>query len=42
MCTFKFEFNSVILGTANNLSILRSLFDDSTIRRMEGQTECRF
>lgn len=38
MCNLKFSFNSIILGTANNLSILRSLFDDSALGKMESQT----
>lgn len=42
MCAYKFEFNAIILGTANNLSILRALFEESTLRQIESQAECRF
>ena len=39
---FKYQFSSVILGTGNNLSLLRSLFDAQSIRKIQNQPECRF
>lgn len=42
ICNFKKEFNAIILGTANDLPVLRSLFDQSTLRHIELQPECRF
>ena len=37
ICNYKFEFNAIILGGGNNLSLLRNLFDQSTLRKIQQQ-----
>lgn len=42
ICNFKYGYSDIVLGSAQNLSVLRSFFDAKTLKRMEEQKECRF
>ena len=34
ICNYKYEFNAIILGIGNNLSLLRMLFDPATLSKI--------